>query len=178
MRIFSRKNSLQTYHSMVSILYLLRKSLKLKQTELHDWHVNNHPLDLLKRFWQVQEILEDSSQSTLKPEDQRDLTGLYGLKIFLCHHPACADSQLPPRFASESERNAHEESHSRPFKCQHSSCVFSIIGFSNRRHLQLHLKKYHHAPNDKPINLELLADEPQPATSGERPRHGRELVMD
>jgi len=103
-------------------------------------------------FWRVQGHIEVHRG---KPHT------LYG-PLFLCRHPAC---ELQPGFlfqgfVSAVERQVHEDRHSRPFSCSHSSCDYARIGFASKRALSQHVKKRHPAAacDDSTVNIASLRE--------------------
>lgn len=89
---------------------------------------------------------------------QQVLQRLYGQKIYLCHHPACENSSVPTVFVSIPERQAHEDKHSRPFVCNQQACSHSygVIGFTTKKDLDRHHRKYHTSSDDTQVNLDAV----------------------
>src|SRR5258706_8442131 len=87
---------------------------------------------------------------TTSTEPPTDIERIYGHMIYLCHHPACEDGT---KLFSLSERQSHEDRHSRRFSCTYPSCVYSTIGFSTRTGLNRHQKKSHQPAQTHGLNL-------------------------
>ena len=116
---------------------------------------------LTERFWQAQALLENYIERAdkLTPNThQQTLKKLYGQEIYLCHYPACENSSVPKAFASISERQTHEDKHSRPFPCNQPTCSYSVIGFTTKKALSWHSSQYHSSSDDNSVNLGSIAD--------------------
>jgi len=130
-----------------------------KPLDVHKWHVDNHPLILARRYWQTQAFLErymESQPSEIPTPQRQELQRLYGDNIYFCRHPACEGNTIPRSFATASGRDAHENIHSRPFNCPHSTCDYSRIGFTTKKGYNQHLRNYHTTVLH--VNLDSLSD--------------------
>ena len=63
---------------------------------------------------------------------------------------------VPKSFATIPEREAHENRHSRPFNCPHSTCDYNKIGFTTKQNYNQHLRNYHTTVLD--VNVDSLND--------------------
>ena len=127
-------------------------------SEIHQWHIQNHPLVLENCFWQAQDILlQCVVELEMTTADQQNLERWYGQQYYHCRHPICGSAGLAS-YRSASEREAHENQHSRPFLCPHPHCPYNVMGFATRAQLNRHSKKNHPVSSGEldSVNLDLL----------------------
>jgi hypothetical protein len=70
----------------------------------------------------------------------------YGESALLCRYPPCQRATLG--FSSTRDRDKHESSHTRKFRCADSTCEFYDSGFSTKATLQKHNEMYHRKMHD------------------------------
>lgn len=73
----------------------------------------------------------------------------YGESAFLCRYRFCPRSTSG--FGSTNEREKHEQTHMKPYKCSDPTCEFYISGFSTSTARQKHNRKYHTSPGDSEV---------------------------
>ena len=101
---------------------------------------------MFQRFRTVFQELMSSYQAAdlTSPGDQdavRDFRALHLDSAYLCSFSGCPRSLSG--FKTSSEREGHELSHTRQFRCPQIRCDFYVTGFTSRGALQKHCRKYH-----------------------------------
>lgn len=71
----------------------------------------------------------------------QELKNIYGNGIYKCGRPGCPSYRAG--FETKSRRVEHVQKHIRPFKCEHSECAFSTLGFAKETDLEAHLANAH-----------------------------------
>lgn len=72
---------------------------------------------------------------------------LYGHALFRCPRISCP--RYIDGFETDSARSEHHKTHERPYKCSHSDCLFSQLGFRTANDLARHADVTHnHVVND------------------------------
>jgi hypothetical protein len=100
--------------------------------------------EILYRYYTIAEsILEnpDDGVPGANLELVREFKKIYGESVLPCRYSPC-----PSRancFFSPRDRDRHEASHMRRFKCSESTCEFHNTGFSTKAALQKHNQMYH-----------------------------------
>jgi hypothetical protein len=98
----------------------------------------------------VEALLEQqASQSFLliKPATLRFFSETYGKSAFVCRYLHCV--RATQGFDSSQQRNNHEATHERKFRCAETSCASFSLGFATKIALKRHNEKYHAAFNSQ-----------------------------
>lgn len=71
----------------------------------------------------------------------------FGFSGFVCRHIRCI--RATDGFITKKQRDAHEATHQRKFRCAHTMCEWYSIGFTSRAALSKHNEKYHPVIRDE-----------------------------
>ena len=92
----------------------------------------------------VESLLDHQARQAfpgIDPHILRKFVENYGLSGFICRYINCA--RATDGFDSSKQRDAHEATHQRKFRCAHPSCVSFSSGFATRSALNKHNDRYH-----------------------------------
>lgn len=108
-----------------------------------DWDAKD-PLTFTNTEARFRFSLESMLCKTLKHRTDcicEGLKSIYGSSIFKCGRPGCPSYRVG--FDTKSMRDGHAQRHNRPFKCPHSECFVSTLGFAKETGLESHLAQVH-----------------------------------
>lgn len=71
----------------------------------------------------------------------REFKNIYGDSALLCRYRPCPRGSVG--FSRVRDRDRHESSHTRKFRCEDAACEFHDSGFSTKSALQKHTQMYH-----------------------------------
>ena len=115
------------------------------------WQIDNDPSYLPQIEVQVSRVIQDilSMSETNMPariitDGLRRFKALYQSFGIPCRYSTCRFRETI--FHSESDRDRHESTHNRSYKCP--DCDFSARGFATQSSLHQHQEKYHMQPED------------------------------
>src|SRR5437868_5253815 len=75
----------------------------------------------------MQQLLDSDTTAALTNEELTKFKSTYGTSAYLCRFKACSRSS--DGFASEKERNNHEQDHKPKLYCSEVTCTYSTLGF-------------------------------------------------
>ena len=108
-------------------------------------HDPTHYSEIMHRYRDsVEALLTMPAEELLTVSDMEAITRfreLRGAHPFTCRYPQC--KRNVESFASMNERDRHEATHYRQWKCGYSSCPFYAKGWKSARALKLHNQTYH-----------------------------------
>jgi len=84
---------------------------------------------------------------SINPETLRGFSETYGHGAFVCRYMHCL--RVARGFDSSKQRDAHEATHERKFRCAYSTCVSFSAGFATKSALKRHNDKYHTTVNTR-----------------------------
>jgi len=120
--------------------------------EIQRLAIENDPTifsEILQQYHGIAEFLletPDDAIAGINPTIVSEFKKTYGESAFLCRYSPCPRATLG--FSNNREREKHESSHTRKFKCADSSCEFYESGFSTKATLQKHNEIYHRKIHD------------------------------
>lgn len=71
----------------------------------------------------------------------KEFKSIYGESALLCRYRPCPRASIG--FSRVRDRDKHESSHTRKFKCEDAACEFQSTGFSTKSALKKHTDMYH-----------------------------------
>jgi hypothetical protein len=114
--------------------------------------IENDPTIFSEILYQHQDIVEfiletsDDAIAGVNIELVGDFKRTYGESALRCRYSPCLRGTRG--FSTARDRNRHESSHTRKFKCAESTCEFYNAGFSTKTALQKHNQTYHRKMDD------------------------------
>ena len=99
----------------------------------------------------------------------------YGASAFVCRYLHCL--KAVDGFDSQQQRNAHEATHQRMFRCAHPSCAYFRGGFATGNALNKHNEKYHNTIVDRGTLEQAIIAQKQRGVSSTRPLADSQSVM-
>jgi len=76
----------------------------------------------------------------------REFREIFGPSAYICRYLHCA--RATDGFDSMKQREIHEATHQRKFRCAHPSCAYFSSGFATRGALNKHNERYHEVIKD------------------------------
>jgi hypothetical protein len=116
--------------------------------EIRTFDIENDPTifsDLHYRYQDITEQLLQCSNTMAIPgidwQLLKEFRETYGSSVFLCRFRPCL--RAIDGFLKSRDRDRHEASHMRSFKCENFTCEFYTTGFSTKAAMQRHHQVYH-----------------------------------
>jgi hypothetical protein len=116
-------------------------------TDIHRQETEDDPTllsKILHQYHSITEFLIETPENAISGIDAtlvREFKNTYGDSALLCRYRPCPRASIG--FSRVRDRDRHESSHTRKFKCEDASCEFHDSGFSTKSALQKHTQMYH-----------------------------------
>ncbi|KAM0522524.1 hypothetical protein ACHAPE_002115 [Trichoderma viride] len=98
---------------------------------------------------------------TLSPKDVAHISDTvadyYGTNLFKCKRVLCNFFYIG--YEKKDDREAHNSRHDRPYQCP-AQCNLAPLGFSNKKDLERHVRRYHLDLSEGPSVFEALRSKP------------------
>jgi hypothetical protein len=110
----------------------------------------------------VEAILESRTPQldlTSREKEINSFREMCGESLFLCRYIQCG--RATDGFNTAQQRDTHEASHERRFRCGHTTCVYFSRGFPTRSGLNRHNSKYHQEPRNGALREAVLGQQGQ-----------------
>jgi hypothetical protein len=102
----------------------------------------------------------------------RNFRDTYGASAFVCRYLHCSKST--DGFDSLRQRDAHEASHQRKYRCAHLSCAYFHTGFATRNALNKHNDKYHDTVSERGTLAQAIVAQQQRKEVDTQPSNNKE----